>query len=199
VRIVLLRRLEPKSSPTIGQMILADGIMLAVEAGILVVIVCVAVLTEPVPWWWAPLMIAVAAILLGACLFLRRRYAGSAFARTFEVLSDGRRRTLLIALLIVVLVIQPIRLWIAIDAVGVDASAAQAVLAFVTTSLFGALPIGPGPASVSAVAAIFHDTALGRSAAAAIVLAATAVMAAGVYSLWGAVLLVRRSVGVRTP
>ena len=70
--------------------------------------------------------------------------------RAFDVLSHAQHRVTLTVMLIFVLTIQPVRFWIALHAVGLDASALESLLAFVTTSVINALPIGPGPASVGA-------------------------------------------------
>ncbi len=203
VRIGLLRKMHPERAPTIGQMVVADGVLLAVEAAILVVIVGLAVATAPVPWWWLALMIGLAAGALAVCLLLRRRFAGRPWARTLDVLTGAPRRAVLVGLLAVVLLVQPLRMWIAVEAIGVDGSFTDAVLVFVATSVFNAVPVGPGPANISALAAVFHGAGLAAAAAAGLIVAATAVMAAGVYSLWGiAVMLLgsarrRRSVAAR--
>ena len=91
----------------------------------------------------------------------------------------------LTALLAVVLVVQPIRFWIVINGVGIDSDFVEAVLAFLATSVIGGLPVGPGPASVGATGVVFSGEELGLIAASGIGLAATAFIAALIYSLVG--------------
>lgn len=191
VRIALVRRLHPatpeRPTPTVGQMITADGLMLAVEAVITVGLVAAAVLTSSLAWWWVAAFSG-AVLLLG--LILRAvfsRFSDREFAKTLRVLQDRRERFVLTALLVVVLTVQPLRYYIALHAVGLDPTISEALLAFLLTTVFNALPIGPGPSSVAASAALFSSAAIEQTASAGLVLLATAVVAAAVYSVYGAI------------
>ena len=191
VRIAILRRLGGDSAPTIGQMITADGTLLLVEAFITVGLLVACSVLAGLSWYW-PLLVALAsAVALLAVLALRRRFAGRAWVRAFDVLSHARHRVTLTLLLIVVLTIQPVRFWIALHAVGLDATALESLVTFVWTSIINALPVGPGPASVGATVSVFGDEGVGAAAASGLVLAATAFVAAAVYSMWGALALAR--------
>ncbi len=185
VRIGLLKMIMGTRAPTVGQMISADGVILLVEGGITVVAVLALTLTFGLPWWWSAVVIGTAGAGALLAFFLKRRYAERPFVRTLDVLA--RRHTLagLTALLSVVLVVQPVRFWISINGVGIDASFIEAVLTFLATSLIGGLPIGPGPSSVGATGVVFSDAELGRIAASGIGLAATAFIAALIYSVVG--------------
>lgn len=185
VRIGLLRMVMGPRAPTIGQMITADGVILLVEAGITVVAVVALTLSVGLPWWWSAVVIGIA---VGGSLLVRglkRRYADRPFVRTFDVLAKRRTLAGLTALLAIVLVVQPVRFWISINGVGIDASFVEAVLAFLATSVIGGLPVGPGPASVGATGVVFSDAELGLIAASGIGLAATAFIAAAIYSVVG--------------
>ena len=185
VRVGLIKVLMGPRAPTIGQMVSADGVILLVEGGITVVVVVALTLGVGLPWWWSAVVIGLAGAGALLALWLKTRYADRPFVRTLDVLA--KRRTLfgLTALLGVVLVVQPIRFWIVINGVGIDADFIEAVLAFLATSVIGGLPVGPGPASVGATGAVFSDSELGLIAASGIGLAATAFIAALVYSLVG--------------
>ena len=185
VRIGLLKVIMGKRAPTVGQMITADGVILLVEAGITVVAIVALTLTVGLPWWWSAVVIGIAAG--GALLvrWLKRRYAERPFVRTFDVLAQRHTLAGLSALLTIVLVVQPIRFWISINGVGIDASFIEAVLAFLATSALGSLPIGQAPASVGATGVVFSDAELGQIAASGIGLAATAFIAAAIYCVVG--------------
>jgi hypothetical protein len=142
-------------------------------------------------WYWPLIFAAVAGAALLGVYALRRRFAGRAWVRAFDVLSDSRQRVALTALLVVVLTVQPVRFWIALHAVGLDANALESLLTFVWTSVINALPIGPGPASVGATVSVFGDDGVGAATASGLVLAASAFVAAGIYSGWGALALTR--------
>ncbi|MGB0871564.1 MAG: lysylphosphatidylglycerol synthase domain-containing protein [Solirubrobacterales bacterium] len=193
VRIALVKRFDrvraarpgATPTPTIGQMFTADGLMLFVEAVITVGLIAIAVFTSSLEWWW---FFVFGAAVLAALLILRwlfRRYRDRDFARTARVLSDAHDRYVLTGLLAVVLTLQPIRFFIAFTAVGLDPTASEALLAFLLTTAFGALPIGPGPSSVAASATLFAGAGIDKTASAGLVLLASAVVAAAVYSVYG--------------
>lgn len=180
VRIGMLKRLLGDRSPTVGQMLVADVVLLIVEGGITVALAVAVTFTADVDWWWPLIPAGLAALGLAGALALRRRFADRPFVRVFDVLGQSRRLYILTAMLVVVLVLQPIRFAIALNALGYDASAVEAMGAFLVTSIFGALPIGPSPASAGATQSVLGGD-IGAAAATGVVLAATAVVAAVVY------------------
>ena len=193
VRIGLLRRMLGDRSPTVGQMLLADVVLLLVEGGITIVLAVAVTFTADVDWWWPLIPAVLAAIGLWVALAMRRRLADRPFVRVLDVLGQSRRLWILTGLLVVVLVLQPIRFAIALNALGYDASAVEAMGAFLVTSIFGALPIGPSPASAGATQSVLGGD-VGAAAALGVVLAGTAVIAALVYvaAAWPAYLAWRR-------
>lgn len=201
VRIALVKRFDRERAakpgatptPTIGQMFTADGLMLLVEAVITVVLIAIAVFTSPLEWWWFFVFSAAVMLLIVLLRWVFERFKDREFARTARVLSDAHDRVVLTALLSVVLTLQPIRFYIAFNAVGLDPSASEALLAFLLTTAFGALPIGPGPSSVAASATLFASAGIDKTASAGLVLLASAVVAAAVYSIYGSIDLLRRS------
>lgn len=201
VRIGLVRRYDaPRAAkpgasptPTIGQMFTADGVMLLVEAVITIGLIIAAVLTSSLEWWWVFVFAAAVGVLLLIVRWVFRRYKDREFAQTARVLQNSNQRYKLAALLAVVLTLQPIRYYIAFKALGLDPSMSDALLAFLLTTVFNALPIGPGPSSIAASAALFANEGLDKTASAGLVLLASAIVAAAVYSIYGAFELVRRS------
>lgn len=201
VRIALVKRYDRDRSaqpgatptPTIGQMFTADGLMLLVEAVITVVLIAIAVRTSPLEWWWFFVFAAAVLLLILLLRWVFERFKDREFARTARVLSDAHDRYVLAALLSVVLTLQPIRFYIAFTAVGLDPTASEALLAFLLTTAFNALPIGPGPSSVAASATLFASAGIDKTASAGLVLLASAVVAAAVYSIYGAFDITRRS------
>jgi len=191
VRIAILRRLGGDKAPTIGQMITADGTLLLVEAFITVGLLIACSMLAGLSWYWPLLFAALSAVALLGVTALRRRFEGRAWVRAFDVLSHSRRRVMLTVLLVFVLTVQPIRFWIALHAVGLDANALQSLLTFIWTSIISGLPIGPGPASVGATVSVFDHEGVGAATASGLVLAGSAFVAAGLYSIWGASALAR--------
>jgi hypothetical protein len=191
IRIAVLRKLDGDRAPTIGQMITADGTLLLVESFITVGLLVTCSVLAGLSWYWPVLFAALASAALLGVTALRRRYADRAWVRAFDVLSHARHRVTLTALLVIVLTIQPIRFWISLHAVGLDANALESLITFVWTSVINALPVGPGPASVGATVSVFGRDGVGAATASGLVLAASAFIAAGLYSIWGAVALAR--------
>lgn len=200
VRIGLVRKYDaPRAAetdatptPTIGQMFTADGLMLLVEAVLTIGLVAAAAATSSLKWWWIFFFAAAVGVLLLIVRWIFRRYSDREFARTAQVLQNSNERYRLAALLAVVLTLQPIRFYIAFKALGLDPSMSDALLAFLLTTVFNALPIGPGPSSIAASAALFANEGA-IAASAALVLLATAVVAAALYSIYGAFDLTRRT------
>lgn len=201
VRIWLVKRYDaPRAAkpdatptPTIGQMFTADGLMLLVEAVITIGLIIAAVLTSSLAWWWIFVFSAAVGLLLLIVRWIIIRYKHREFAQTARVLQHSGQRYRLAAILAIVLTLQPIRYYIAFKALGLDPSMSDALLAFLLTTVFNALPIGPGPSSIAASAALFADDAVAVTASAGLVLLATAIVAAAVYSIYGAFDLSRRS------
>jgi hypothetical protein len=191
VRIAILRKLGGRNAPTIGQMITADGTLLLVEALLTVVLLVLCAMLAGLSWYWPLLFAACAMAALLGVVVLRRRFEDRAWVRAFDVLSHSRHRLVLTGLLAVVLTIQPIRFFIALHAVGLDANALESLLTFVWTSAINALPVGPGPASVGATVSVFGRDGVGAATASGLVLAASAFVAAGAYSIWGGLALAR--------
>ncbi len=191
VRIAILRKLDREKAPTIGQMITADGTLLLVEALITVGLLIACAVLAGLSWYWPVLFAGLTVAALLGVVVLRRRFEGRAWVRAFDVLSHSRHRAALTLLLAVVLTVQPIRFWIALHAVGLDANALESLVTFVWTSVLNALPVGPGPASVGATVSVFGREGVGAATASGLVLAASAFIAAGAYSIWGAMALAR--------
>ena len=191
VRIAILRKLGGDKTPTIGQMITADGTILIVEAFITVGLLFACCALTGLSLYWPLLFAAIGAAAMLGVHVARRRFTDRAWVRSFDVLSHARHRLTLTVLLFVVLVVQPVRFWIALEAVGLDASALESLLAFVTTSVINFLPVGPGPASVGATVSVFGHDGVAAATASGLVLAATAFVAAAAYSSWGVAALLR--------
>jgi hypothetical protein len=201
VRIGLVRKYDkPRAAepgatptPTIGQMFTADGLMLIVEAVITIGLIVAAVLTSSLEWWWVFVFAAAVGVLLLIVRWVFIRYKDREFAQTARVLQNSRERYKLAGLLAIVLTLQPIRYYIAFKALGLDPSMSDALLAFLLTTVFNALPIGSGPSSIAASATLFSGEGIDKTASAGLVLLASAIAAAALYSIYGAYELFRRT------
>ena len=104
VRIAILRKLGGDRTPTIGQMITADGTLLIVEAFITVGLLMACCALAGLSLYWPLLFAAIAAAAMLGVHVARRRFADRAWVRSFDVLSHARHRVTLTVLLFFVLV-----------------------------------------------------------------------------------------------
>ena len=195
VRVAILKKLDPERAPTVGQMVSADVILLLVEAGITLVLITLAVGNSSVDAWLIPAFAGMLVVVAGVGWALRHRVAERPFARTFRVLRGRGRPATLTALLAAVLLLQPVRFYLALEAVGLEPTAVEALVTFLITSVYGVLPIGPGPSSIGAATTVFGRDNLAQAGAAGLILASTAVVAAALYSVYGGFTLARRARG----
>lgn len=195
VRVAILKKLDAERAPTVGQMVTADVILLLVEAGITLVLITLAVGNSSVDAWLIPAFAGGLALIGALGWALRHRVAERPFARTFRVLRGRGRPALLTALLAAVLLLQPVRFWLALGAVGLKPSAVEALVTFLITSVYSVLPIGPGPSSIGAATTVFGRDDLAQAGAGGLILASTAVVAAAIYSIYGGFTLARRARG----
>jgi hypothetical protein len=188
------RAAEPGAppSPTIGQMFTADGLLLLVEAVLTIGLVAIAVMTSSLQWWWVLVFGFAVGVLALVVRWVFTHYKDREFARTAQVLRDSHDRLVLAGLLAIVLTIQPIRFYITFRALGLHPTPADGLLGFLLTTVFNALPLGPGPASIAASATLFASSSIDKTASAGLVLLGTGVIGAFVYAIWGSVVLWRR-------
>jgi len=195
VRVAILKKLDAERAPTVGQMVTADVILLLVEAGITLVLITLAVGNSSVDAWLIPAFAGMLVVIGGVGWALRHRVAERPFARTFRVLRGRGRPAVLTALLATVLLLQPVRFYLALETVALEPTAVEALVTFLITSVYAVLPIGPGPSSIGAATTVFGSANIAQAGAAGLILASTAVVAAGLYSIYGGFALARRARG----
>jgi hypothetical protein len=184
--------MRPQTGPTAAQIIATDGVCLIIEAVINALFLVIALFFLPhISRWWALLALLVPALSVGFVLLVRRRFADYRFVRVLDVFAHPKRLGKLTTLLVLVLVLQPLRYYIALHALGIHASVAAAGLAFVLMNVFSVLPFGPNVAVVGSTSVLFGASGLAAAAAAGVVLAATSIIAAAIDSAWTPLVLHR--------
>jgi hypothetical protein len=134
------------------------------------------------PWWTALVCIAgVTALMLGLIALSRRRttglWAGLAALRSL----NSRRR---IAVLVVIAVFAQIaRNYLALHAIGVDASIFDAVAVLIALVTLSQLPLGPS-VGAAAVVVILGANGVALAAAAGVLLSATGLMGTLCFGGW---------------
>jgi len=181
-RIAVLRRSAPKECPRIPALVAAEVPILAVEAALAAVTSFTLVGPLGLPWW-SPLicLTLVGGILMGLRSAASRRtegfWSGLAVLRSL----DGRGR--IVALILVAVLAQIARNWIALHAIGVDASPLDAIAVLIAMVTLSQLPIGPS-VGAAAVVLILGAQGVALTAAAGILLTATGTVGALGYAAW---------------
>jgi hypothetical protein len=191
VRIALLRVLHPKYSPAPSQMITADGVLMFVEGILTIGLVVIAASIAGISWWWVIGLIVIVLVIGQVIRLIKAKFSEKRFVQVFKILDQPGARLYLGFLLAVAILTQPVRFYLAMNAVGLDASWIQSGLAFLGTSIINALPVGQGPASVGGMAAFLGPSNIDLVAAAGILLLATTMLACLIYSLVSGLIYLR--------
>jgi uncharacterized membrane protein YbhN (UPF0104 family) len=181
-RIATLRRSAQGQCPCVGTLLTAEVPILAVEASLASLTSFTLLGPLGLPWWTAALSATVA---IGAVwrlsIVARRRttglWSGLAVLRGLE----GRSR--IVGLVLIAVFAQIARNWLALHAIGVDASVFDAIAVLIALVTLSQLPLGP---SVGAVAAVLilgsHGVAI--AAAAGVLLTATGLIGTLCFGGW---------------
>lgn len=181
-RIGTLRRSAPTQCPRVGALVAAEVPIVAVEV-VLAALTSFTLLGPLGLPWWAPVLCAAGA---SAALILLTRMArarhsglwsGLAVLRTLE----GRGRIL--ALVLVAVFCQIARNWLALHAIGVDASVFDAVAVLIAMVTLSQLPIGPS-VGAAAVILILGANGVALTAAAGVLLSATGMAGTLCFGAW---------------
>ena len=179
-RITCLRRLAPDTSPRVPALLAAEVPLIAVEVALAGLFSFTLIGPLGIPWWLPA--IAVAAIAAGAFglrhVSERRRFglwAGLA------VMRNGRYR--MIAFVLLSICSQIARNWIVLRALGLNVSVIDATALLIAMFTLGQLPIGPSLGAAATVL-ILGTHGVAASAAAGVLLTATATVGSIAYACW---------------
>jgi hypothetical protein len=181
-RIAALRRSAPDECPRVPALIAAELPILAVEAGLAALTSFTLIGPLGLPWW-APVicLAATGGVLLGLRRAARSRtegfWSGLAVLRSL----DGRGR--IVALILIAVLAQIARNWLALHAIGVDASLLDAIAVLIAMVTLSQLPIGPS-VGAAAVVLILGAQGVALTAAAGLLLTATGTAGALCYAAW---------------
>jgi uncharacterized membrane protein YbhN (UPF0104 family) len=179
-RIAALRR-SPGQCPRVGALVAAELPIVAIEAGLAALTSFTLLGPLGLPWWSAVLCVTVAGGLVGGAIGLSRRrttgfWSGLAVLRSF----DGRNRV--VVLVVTAIFSQIARNWLALHALGFDASVFDAIAVLIVLVTLSQLPIGP---SVGAAAAVLILGTHGVTLAATVGVLLTATGMAGTLCFAG--------------
>jgi len=181
-RIAALRRSGPAQCPRVPTLVAAEVPIVAVEAALAALTSFTLLGPLGLPWWSAVLCVAAAAGALMALSALSRRrttglWTGLAILRSL----DGR--SLIIGLVLIAVFSQIARNWLALHAIGVDASVFDAIAVLIALVVLSQLPLGPS-VGAAAVVLILGANGVALAAAAGVLLSATGMAGTLCFGGW---------------
>jgi len=181
-RVATLRRSAPSQCPRVGALLAAELPILTVEASLAALTSFTLLGPLGLPWWTAVLCVGVSlALTAGLSIVARRRttglWSGLAILRSL----DGRRRV--VGLVLIAVAAQIARNWLALHAIGVDASVLDAVAVLIALVTLSQLPLGPSVGAVAAVL-ILGSNGVALAAAVGILLSATGLIGTLCFGGW---------------
>ena len=181
-RIAALRRSAPAEGPRVGTLLAAELPIVAVEVALAALTSFTLLGPLGLPWWVPLLCIAVGGgLVAGLSLLSQRRtsgpWSGLAILRTL----DGRWR--IVTLVLAAVFSQIARNWLALHAIGVDASVFDAIAVLIAMVTLSQLPIGPS-VGAAAVVLILGTNGVALAAAAGVLLSATGMAGTVCFGGW---------------
>ena len=181
-RIAIVRRSAPTEAPCVTALIAAEVPILAVE-GVLAGIFSFTLVGPLGLPWWTPIVAVAVAVGIAAGLAAIGRPTGRAIFRGLAVLRASRGRVRLVGFVLVAVVAQIARNWLALHAIGVDASVSDAIAVLIALVTLSQLPLGPSVGAV-AVVVILGSNGVALAAAAGILLSATGLVGTLCFGGW---------------
>ena len=181
-RIAALRRSAPSQCPRVPALVAAEVPIVAVEATLAALTSFTLLGPLGLPWWAAALCVAAATgAVMGLSVLSRRRttglWSGLAILRSL----DGRSR--IVALVLIAVFAQIARNWLALNAIGVDASVFDAIAVLIALVALSTLPLGPS-VGAAAVVLILGADGVALAAAAGVLLSATGMAGTLCFGGW---------------
>jgi uncharacterized membrane protein YbhN (UPF0104 family) len=192
VRAAVLKRLDRGRAPTIPQMIMVDAATYLIE-GMLAAVLLVVSATALKLQWWIPVLAVVGALAAFAvALGMRRRFQRHPAFRGLEMLAHSRLRLVVVALSVIMFAAQIGRTLLVLRATGLHPSVLQAAATFVAGGILSSFLAGPAAGTAAAPLIIFGHRSLAAAAAAGLILSITALLAAILYAILCAPVVVWR-------
>jgi uncharacterized membrane protein YbhN (UPF0104 family) len=182
VRIASLRRAAPRETPKTVVLATTEIPIVLTEVAFATLFSFTLVAPLGVPWW-TPLvaLCAVLAVVAGLARLARRHSRG--WWKGLSALGEARARIRIAIFVGLAVSAQVARNWLMLHAIGVHASAFDAVAVLIAVSVLGVLPVGPG-VGAGAMVLILGSSGVASVSAAGVLLTATGTVGALAYGGW---------------
>ena len=181
-RIATLRRSAPAQCPRVGALLAAEVPIIAIEVSLAALTSFTLLGPLGLPWWSAVLCFAVSLAAVGGLSVLSRRRTTGLWSG-LAILRSINGRTRIIGLVLIAVFAQIARNWLALHAIGVDASVSDAIAVLIALVTLSQLPLGPSVGAV-AVVVILGSNGVALAAAAGILLSATGLVGTLCFGGW---------------
>ena len=181
-RIATLRRSAPSQCPRVGALLAAEIPILAIEASLAALTSFTLLGPLGLPWWSAVLCVAASIGLTSGLSIVARRRTTGLFSG-LAILRSLRGRRVIVGLVLIAVVAQIARNWLALHAIGVDASVFDAVAVLIALVTLSQLPLGPSVGAAAAVL-ILGSNGVALAVAAGILLSATGLIGTLSFGGW---------------
>jgi uncharacterized membrane protein YbhN (UPF0104 family) len=181
-RIATLRRSAPTQCPRVGALLAAEVPIIAIEVSLAALTSFTLLGPLGLPWWSAVLCFAVSLAAVGGLSVLSRRRTTGLWSG-LAILRSINGRTRIIGLVLIAVFAQIARNWLALHAIGVDASVSDAIAVLIALVTLSQLPLGPSVGAV-AVVVILGSNGVALAAAAGILLSATGLVGTLCFGGW---------------
>ena len=181
-RIATLRRSAPTQCPRVGALLAAEVPIIAIEVSLAALTSFTLLGPLGLPWWSAVLCFALSLAAVGGLSILSRRRTTGLWSG-LAILRSINGRTRIIGLVLIAVFAQIARNWLALHAIGVDASVSDAIAVLIALVTLSQLPLGPSVGAV-AVVVILGSNGVALAAAAGILLSATGLVGTLCFGGW---------------
>jgi len=181
-RIATLRRSAPTQCPRVGALLAAEVPIIAIEVSLAALTSFTLLGPLGLPWWSAVLCFALSLAAVGGLSVLSRRRTTGLWSG-LAILRSINGRTRIIGLVLIAVFAQIARNWLALHAIGVDASVSDAIAVLIALVTLSQLPLGPSVGAV-AVVVILGSNGVALAAAAGILLSATGLVGTLCFGGW---------------
>jgi hypothetical protein len=181
-RIATLRSSAPAQCPRVGVLLAAEIPIVLIEATLAALTSFTLLGPLGLPWW-APVLCTVAAtgLVVGLTCLARRRPLG--LWSGLAILRNLKGRGVVVGLVLIAVFAQIGRNWLALHAVGVDASVFDAIAVLIAMVTLSQLPLGPSVGAAAAVLILGAD-GVALAAAAGVLLSATGMAGTLCFGGW---------------
>lgn len=186
IKMTLLRKVAPGMTPSLKDLAISEMPLIWIEGLLAMLMLIVTATVTGVPWW----MLGGLCGALAAVLVAMRRINSTRATDSLAITADPRRLAIATGLMATTWALQLIRLWWALDLVGLDVDPFGVVVTFVVAGILSSLPVGPG-SGPAALLIVYSNSSAALASAAGLLMLGTSFIGTVAFALLFAPILLR--------